>query len=139
MGTYSDPALILPGAVDTTELAAGAVTNDKVDAAAAIALSKLVSGGLAKVTTGSVAGANRTNYAVAHGLGGVPDFVIGCHLEAASGRQMIQLDSTKMSAVSHAAAAIVVSTAWDATNFYITDPVDATGYTFAWMAGKWLS
>lgn len=41
MATYSDPALILPGAVDTTELKDGAVTNAKVNAAAAVADSKI--------------------------------------------------------------------------------------------------
>jgi hypothetical protein len=41
MGAFSDPALILPGAVGTTQLASGAVTDAKVNAAAAIAGSKI--------------------------------------------------------------------------------------------------
>lgn len=76
MGSYTDPALILPGAVGNTELADEAVTNAKVAAAAAIMASKLVlPSNLAIIGIGTYTGDGTTNRAIPHGLGTIPKFV----------------------------------------------------------------
>ena len=75
-GTYSDPALILPGAVDTAELADGAVTNDKVGAAAAIAETKLnLPSNLSVIASDSYTGDGNADRAIPHGLAVAPLFV----------------------------------------------------------------
>ena len=70
MGSYSDPALILPGVVGTTELADGAATIAKVDSL------------IGKFNSGSYTGDGTVNRAIPHGLGIVPKCVMSIRIDS---------------------------------------------------------
>ena len=95
MSTYNDPAMILPGsvtsteiaagAVDTTEIADDAVTTGKIAAGAvdtteiaddAVTTGKIAAGAdIAFVAYGSYTGNNTANRAIPHGLPKTPRFL----------------------------------------------------------------
>jgi hypothetical protein len=127
VGSYSDPALILPGAVGTTELADGAVANVKVDPASAISF----------FVYGSYTGNNTANRAIAHGLPHAPRFIY------------IVVEDSTWHAWQLQAGRLVTQdggyssydlTAPDSTNFYVGNsasyPVsgNGSGITYHWVA-----
>jgi len=134
MSTYSDPALILPGAVDTTELADGAVTNAKVDAAAAIAATKLaLPSNLSVIGSGNYTGDGTQNRAIPHGLGASPKFVY--IIDNTNNLMFFNLSSTEMLRPD---ANEYTVTAWDSTNFYVGQAAGAQGNTNA-VVYRWVA
>ena len=139
MGTYTDPALILPGVVGTTELADGAVTNAKVGAAAAIADSKLdLPSNLAVIGSGSYTGDSTANRAIPHNLGFTPVFV---QLTDRSNKYSPRIVE---SGFIHNNMAIgdsrLAVTAADSTNFYVGNASDynhsanVNTFVYDWVA-----
>jgi hypothetical protein len=129
MGSYSDPALILPGAVGTTELADGAVTDLKVNGSAKIA----------KINKGSYTGDNTTNRAIPHGLGNTPKiiFITGTHIDL--GTLRIDASEGYVRSIEDASTHRLDVTDPDTTNFYVGNPSDYGhsangGFTYYWVA-----
>ncbi|MBP2029756.1 hypothetical protein J2755_000676 [Methanohalophilus levihalophilus] len=149
MGTYSDPALILPGSVDTTGLADDAVTTAKIinDAVTAAKIDTLtealidaaMGGDVPVISSDSFVGNNTQNRAIPHGLGRTPKMVLiraqdrGWNQVQLNGGARIHYQDTVNQSVRSV-------TAPDSTNFYVGDGVDyaiscnSSSHTWEWIA-----
>ena len=156
MPSFSDPALILPGAVDTTEIADNAVTTGKIKdgeivnvdiaAGAAIAVSKISgaetpAGAQTKVdalvisNSGQYSGDN-TVKAIAHGLGRVPNGIM-IYASTAYGFSIVKGSGALLNI--HAVSSVSVAEP-DNTDFTVghasswANSANASGNTYYWVA-----
>ncbi|MDE1863674.1 MAG: hypothetical protein KGI33_12300 [Thaumarchaeota archaeon] len=129
MGAFSDPALILPGSI----------SNAEINAAAAIAWSKItVPANVPVIATGTYSGNSAVGRAIAHGLGRVPKMiVIQCMGSAIGSGQWI----TGMGNIwGNPAADTLFDNGGtpDATNFYVGSGAPSYflnfSFTYYWIA-----
>lgn len=147
MGAFSDPALILPGAITNTEIAAGAaiaktklasldIVNADVNVAAAIAISKLAS----FRGSGNYIGDNTTNKAIPHSLGYVPKMVLILSTTGSIGIMIINVIAGILYQIDYGATAQYDVTDPDGTNFYVGAAGNPSGagnanpYVYHWFA-----
>lgn len=122
MPAFSDPALIVPGAVGEDELADGAVTTAKVKAGDDLIAAAPHTGHVVTSIPAGYAGDNSVNRAIPHGYSGVP--LYAWVYQSANGRLFL-LKGTKQIDM-HSAITTTV-TAMDATNIYVSKEATAGG------------
>ncbi|MBU2685588.1 MAG: hypothetical protein KKF27_20295, partial [Gammaproteobacteria bacterium] len=136
---------------DLTELAATPAVDDEIyirdvsEAAAAeskrITTANLLAAAISKVSSGTYAGNNTVNRAVAHGLSSTPNFIIIQDITA--GEFWHRVSGTKLYTLQMAGTlgnTNYTVTAIDGTNFYVgnasdyTQSANLTGKTYAFIA-----
>ena len=140
MPTYSDPALILPGAVGQTELDAASKKGvasgvAELDASGDVPDAQLP-GQLARIATDDFLGDGSVNRAIPHGLGSIPKYIFIMARTAASNEGSQIVNNVYLGHTDVGGHTKVTITAKDSTNFYVnqTTVSNSNGVTYDWMA-----